>query len=110
MVKKINRVAIGITFLLTPFCGTLAQTTAPKIESEPPQEVVASLQQWVAHQEWYCPPKQNYDANRFVANIPKRMNVLGANGWEVVGFTQVQVPPSNSICWVATFRAPRKKQ
>jgi len=88
---------------------TLAQVNHLPIQTEPPAEVVASPQQWLAHQDWFCPPKQSYDAIKFALDIRKRMNALGANGWEVVGFSQVVVPVVNASCYVATYRAPKKK-
>ena len=76
---------------------------------DPPTEIVSSPQQWLVHQDWFCPPKSAHDPNAFVANMRTRMNALGASGWELVSFTQATVAVVSASCYVATYKAPRKK-
>ena len=99
------------TFLVCPFSVAASAQTPNQLSGkvDPPTEIVAAAQQWLVHQDWFCPPKSTHDPNVFIANMRTRMNMLGANGWELVSFTEATVAVVNASCYVATYKAPRKK-
>jgi hypothetical protein len=108
--RKLRSLCLPI--LACTFASTTLAQTPNQLSGkvEPPTEIVSSPQQWIVHQDWFCPPKATHDPNAFVANMRTRMNALGANGWELVSFTQATVSIVNATCYVATYKAPRKKQ
>ena len=51
--------ALCSSALLSLSCSAVkAQTDKVPSHTEPPAGVVASPQQWLAHQDWFCPPKR----------------------------------------------------
>lgn len=109
MYKFHGQYSLGLCMLSMVWGTAIAQNNYLSGQVEPPAEVIVSPQQWLAHQDWFCPPKQTYDPNKYVESMRQRMNVLGAAGWEVVGFSQVNVAAVNAGCYVVTYKAPRKK-
>ena len=71
--------------VLGPVVPSSADSVLPQATIEPPKEVAAASQPWLAHMDWFCPPNIPFDANGFIRRIESRMNQLGNGGWELVG-------------------------
>lgn len=108
--KIVFRSRLFCTLLLVIISQSIsAQTTLLSAPVDPPTEITASPQPWLVHQDWFCPPKTAYDPNKYALSMRARMNALGANGWELVSFSQTTVTVVNAACYVATYKAPRKR-
>jgi hypothetical protein len=104
---QLNQVLLGSLAFLA-LAPQLAFAQASKLQqSEPPQGVVSSAQQWVAHQEWFCIPRGNYNASQFAVAMTKRVNSLGSSGWEPVAMNQVSI--AGESCFLVMFKAPKQK-
>lgn len=95
-----------IAGVLGPVVPSNADSVLPQAASEPPKEVAASPQPWLAHMDWFCPPNTPFDAKAFIRRIESRMNQLGNGGWELVGVNEITL--AGNSCLVATYKAPKK--
>lgn len=84
-----------------------AQTESTIQQAAPPQGMVSAIQPWLTHQEWFCIPKVAFNPNTFVANMGAKINSIAQGGWELVAFNQVTL--ADNSCFLATFKAPKKK-
>lgn len=109
--KKLNAINfmpyMVLAGVLGPVVPSNADSVLPQATIEPPKEVAASPQPWLAHMDWFCPPKTPFDAKGFIVNIESRMNQLGIRGWELVGVNEITI--AGQSCLVATYKAPKKR-
>lgn len=84
-----------------------AEETSNIQQSALPQGIVSQAQPWLTHQEWFCTPKTVFNPKDFAANMQAKISTIAQRGWELVAFNQVVI--AENSCFVATFKAPKKK-
>lgn len=103
--KKLFSIGFAVAFSF-PTNGH-AQATPAIQQAAPPQGMISAVQPWLTHQEWFCIPRVAYNPNTFATNMNAKINSIAQGGWELVAFNQVSL--ADNSCFLATFKAPKKK-